>query len=113
MAADVLRRVAWLCAIKDDVRGLSADEHRDARDQRSRPIVDDLYRFVEARERWVSAKSRLGEAIGYTLPRWDSLARFLDDSRIDRDNNALRRDRPLALNRKNAPFAGSDEDGND
>ncbi len=112
VAADVLRHVASLYAIEDEIRGLSADERRDARDQRSRPIVDDLHKFLEARGRQVSAKSRLGEAIRYTLPRWDGLIRFLDDGRIDLDNNAVERAiRPLALNRKNALFAGSDEGG--
>jgi transposase len=112
VAADVLRRIASLYAIEDEIRGLPADERRDVRDQRSRPIIDDLYRFLEARGRQVSAKSRLGEAIRYTLPRWDGLIRFLDDGRIDLDNNAVERAiRPLALNRKNALFAGSDEGG--
>lgn len=112
VAADVLRRIASLYAIEHEIRGLSADERRDARDQRSRPIVEDLYRFLEARGHQVSAKSRLGEAIRYTLPRWDGLIRFLDDGRIDLDNNAVERAiRPLALNRKNALFAGSDEGG--
>ena len=83
-----------------------------ARDKRSRPIVDDLYRFLEARGRQVKAKSRLGEAIRYTLPRLDGLIHFLDDGRIDLDNNAVERAiRPLTLNLKNALFAGSDEGG--
>jgi len=112
VAADVLHRIASLYAIEEEIRGLSADERRDARDQRSRPIVEDLYRFLEARGRQVSAKSRLGEAIRYTLPRWDGLIRFLDDGRIDLDNNTVERAiRPLALNRKNALFAGSDDGG--
>lgn len=112
VAAEVLRHVASLYAIEDEIRGLPADERRDARDQHSRPIVDDLHKFLEARGRQVSAKSRLGEAIRYTLPRWDGLIRFLDDGRIDLDNNAVERAiRPLALGRKNALFAGSDEGG--
>lgn len=60
----------------------------------------------------VSAKSKLGEAIRYALTRWDGLSRFIDDGRIDLDNNTVERSiRPLALNRKNALFAGSDEGG--
>ena len=40
------------------------------------------------------------------------LERFIDDGRIDIDSNAVERSiRPLALNRKNALFAGSDEGG--
>jgi hypothetical protein len=113
MAADVLRRIACLSAIKDEIRGLSASERREARDQPSRLILDDLDRFLEVRGRQVSARSRLGEAIGYTLARWDGLTRFLNDGRIDLDNNAVERAiRPHALNRKNALFAGSDEGGN-
>jgi hypothetical protein len=35
--------------------------------------------------------------------------RFIDDGRIELDNNAVERSiRPIALNRKNALFAGSD-----
>jgi len=112
VAADVLRRIASLYAIEDEIRGLPADDRRRIRDQRSRPIVNDLHRFLEARGRQVSAKAKLGEAISYALKRWDGLIRFLDDGRIDLDNNAVERAiRPLALNRKNALFAGSDEGG--
>ncbi|MEZ5696740.1 MAG: transposase [Sphingomonadaceae bacterium] len=50
--------------------------------------------------------------IRHALTRWDGLIRFLDDGRIDLDNNTVERSiRPLALNRKNALFAGSDEGG--
>ena len=63
-------------------------------------------------DRQVSAKAKLGEAIRYALTRWDGLARFLDDGRIDLDSNAVERSiKPLALNQKNALFAGSDEGG--
>ena len=40
------------------------------------------------------------------------VSRFLDDGRIDLDSNPVERSiRSLALNRKNALFAGSDEGG--
>ena len=112
VATEVLRRIALLYAIECEVRGLSAEQRRSARDKRSRVIVDDLRQYLEARNRQVSAKSKLGEAIRYALSRWDGLARFLDDGRIDLDNNTVERSiRPLALSRKNALFAGSDEGG--
>jgi transposase len=112
VATEVLRRIALLYAIEDEVRGLSAEQRRAVRHDRSREIVDDLRQFIEARNRQVSAKSKLGEAIRYTLTRWDGLVRFLDDGRVDLDSNTVERSiRPLALNRKNALFAGSDEGG--
>ncbi len=112
VATEVLRRVALLYAIEDEVRGLSAEQRRAVRHDRSRIIVDDLRQYLDARNRQVSAKSKLGEAIRYALTRWDGLSCFLDDGRIDLDSNTVERSiRPLALNRKNALFAGSDEGG--
>lgn len=78
----------------------------------SRVIVDDLRQYLDARNRQVSAKSKLGEAIRYAITRWDGLSCFPDDGRVDLDSNTVERSiRPLALNRKNALFAGSDEGG--
>lgn len=112
VATEVLRRIALLYAIEDEVRGSPAEQRRAIRDERSRVIVDDLRQYLDARLRQVSAKSKLAEAIRYALSRWDGLSRFLDDGRIDLDSNTVERSiRPLALNRKNALFAGSDEGG--
>jgi hypothetical protein len=45
----------------------------------------------------------------YALSRWDGLTRFVDDGRVEIDSNVVERAiRPIALNRKNALFAGSD-----
>jgi len=53
--------------------------------------------------------TKLAEAIRYALSRWQGLSLFLDDGRIEIDNNIVERTiRPLALTRKNALFAGSD-----
>ncbi|MDH2153595.1 IS66 family transposase, partial [Sphingobium yanoikuyae] len=91
VATEVLRRVALLYAIEDEARGLSAEQRRAVRHDRSRLIVDDLRQYLEARIRQVSAKSKLGEAIRYALTRWDGLSRFLEDGRIDLDSNTVER----------------------
>jgi transposase len=112
VATEVLRRIAQLYAIEDEVRGELPEQRRRIRNERSRVIIEDLHYYLEARNRQVSAKAKLGEAIRYALTRWDGLSRFLDDGRIDLDSNTVERSiRPLALNRKNALFAGSDEGG--
>jgi len=50
------------------------------------------------------------KAIRYALKQWEGLIRFLDDGRIEIDSNTVERAmRPVALTRKNALFAGSDE----
>ena len=112
VAIEVLQRIAALYKIEDEVRGASAEQRQQIRQERSRVIIDDLRNFLEAKNRQVSAKAKLGEAIRYALTRWAGLSRFLDDGRVDLDSNAVERSiRPLALNRKNALFAGSDEGG--
>jgi len=48
----------------------------------------------------------------YALTRWTALTRYLDNGRLEIDNNAAERAiRPLALGRKNYLFAGSDSGG--
>lgn len=112
VAVDVLARIAGLYAVEAEVRGQSPDARRAARQEHCRPIAEDLHQVLEARLAQVSRKSRLAEAIRYALNRWVGLTRFLDDGRIELDNNAVERSiRPIALNRKNALFAGSDVGG--
>ena len=79
------------------------------RQQKSRPLVDAFEPWLRAKLGLISQKSKLAEAIRYALSRWEGLTRFIDDGRIEIDNNTVERSiRPIALNRKNALFAGSD-----
>ena len=57
----------------------------------------------------ISRKSALAEAIKYTLGHWSGLNLFLEDGRIEVDNNTVERTmRPIALGRRNHMFAGND-----
>ncbi|MGH7028748.1 IS66 family transposase [Brevundimonas sp.] len=112
IAAEALARIARLYTIDAELRGRPPEDRLAARLQHSRPIVEDLRQFLDARLAQISRKSTLAEAIRYALTRWEGLTRFLDDGRIELDSNSVERAiRPLALNRKNALFAGSDEGG--
>jgi transposase len=112
IAGEALERIGALYAIEKDIRGRSADERRQTRQEKSRPLVDDLEPWLRAKLALISQKTKLAEAIRYALSRWDGLTRFLDDGRIEIDSNVVERSiRPIALNRKNALFAGSDGGG--
>jgi transposase len=109
IASEALERIAALYAVEKDIRGRHADERRTARQQRSRPLIDAFKPWLHAKLGLISQKSKLAEAIRYALSRWEGLTRFIDDGRIELDNNTVERSiRPIALNRKNALFAGSD-----
>jgi transposase len=112
IASEALERIAGLYAIENDIRGRSAEERRIVRQDRSRPIIDDLEPWLHAKLALISQKTKLAEAIRYALSRWAGLTRFLDDGRVEIDSNVVERAiRPIALNRKNALFAGSDGGG--
>ena len=109
IASEALERIGALYKVEKDIRGRNPDERRAARQERSRPIVDALAPWLREKLALISQKTKLAEAIRYALARWDGLTRFVDDGRIEIDSNVVERAiRPIALNRKNALFAGSD-----
>ena len=109
LAAEVLVRIRELYAIEADIRGHPADHRRQVRQERSRPIVEALYAWLQDHRERVSAVSDLAKAIRYAIRHWPGLVVFLDDGRVEMDTNVVERAiRPHTLTRKNALFAGSD-----
>src|SRR3546814_9029638 len=61
------------------------------------PIVDELHDWLDAKRRRMFSGSPTLKAINYALSHWAGLVRFLDDGRIDIDNNPVERSmRPIA-----------------
>ena len=109
IAAEALERIKALYIIEKDLRGRSPDQRRSVRQEKSRPLVDSLEPWSRGKLATISQKSKLAEAIRYALSRWKGLTLFIDDGRVEIDNNVVERAiRPIALNPKNALFAGSD-----
>ncbi len=112
IAAEVLTRIAALYRIEGEIVGLSAEARRLAREERSRPLLITLERFLRDKLALISQKSTLAVAIRYATSRWAGLTLYVEDGRVEMDSNAVERSiRPLALTRKNALFAGSDRGG--
>jgi len=110
IATEALKRIAELYEIEAEIRGRSADERRTVRQRKTKPLVEELKPWLEKTLAQVPSRSNIAKAIRYALKQWDGLTRFLDDGRIEIDSNTVERAmRPIALSRKNALFAGSDE----
>ena len=108
-ARDVIERLGKVYAIEAEIRGTSAAERLAARKARTAPLMAALKTRLERALDEVSAKSPLAGAIRYSLNHWAGLTLFLDDGRIEVDNNTVERSmRPIALGRKNSLFAGND-----
>jgi transposase len=112
VAAEAMERIAALYAIEKEIRGHPADERREVRGTRARPLLDSLKQWLEETLGKLSRKSDTAMAVRYALSRWEALLRYCDDGRIEIDNNAAERSlRTVALGRKNYLFAGSDAGG--
>lgn len=111
----MLVRCSFRCAHligEGAIRGKNADERRAVRQEKCRPILEELEPWLRAKLELISQKTKLAEAIRYTLSRWDGLTRFVDDGRSKVNSNVVEcAIRPIALSRKNVFFAGSDGGG--
>ena len=109
IAKDGLKQIAALYRIEKDIRGLAPEARLAARQSRSALLIAAFEAWLTASRARVSAKAPLGEALKYIAKYWDGLCLFLTDGRIEMDSNAVERTiRLIALNRKNALFAGND-----
>lgn len=109
IAEEGLKQIAALYRIETQARGTSADERIAFRQQKSEPKIKAFKTWLDQARSQVSAKSPTGEVLKYIVKYWDGLMLFLTDGRIEIDSNAVERTiRPIALQRKNALFAGHD-----
>jgi len=112
IATEGLEQIAALYRIEDDIRGQTAAQRLAARRLRSAPLIEAFEKWLQHQRARLSAKSKLGEVLAYIANHWSGLKLFLDDGRIEIDSNPVENlIRPLALNRKNALFAGHDVGG--
>jgi transposase len=109
VADEALRQIARLYAIEASIRGSDHEHRRAIRQAEAAPLVAAMKPWLKDMLPRLPRGSGTAEAIGYALNHWNGLNRFLDDGRIELDNNTVERSmRPIALQRKNALFAGHD-----
>jgi transposase len=112
IAFEALERIRALYDIEARIRGKPPEERKAMRQEESAPLLESLREWLRHTLTRVSKKSQLAQAIGYLLTRWTALTRYIDDGRIEIDNNAAERAlRAVALGRKNYLFCGSDAGG--
>jgi len=89
---------------------LSFEQVKEVRKLKSVRILRDLGLWLQQQYLQVLPKSAIGKAIGYSLERWERLSAYVNDGRLNIDNNPVENSiRPVALGRKNYLFAGSHE----
>jgi transposase len=89
-------------------QSLDAQATREMRQQQARPLVEQFEAWCQRHRDQVPPKSAIGAAIRYALNHMASLKTYLDDGRLEIDNNrAERRMKPFVTGRKNWLFMGN------
>lgn len=87
---------------------LTPDERYEKRIEKTKLVLDELFDWLNEQKPKTLPKSKLGEAIGYSLNQWNNLIAFMNDGRIAIDNNlAERAIKPFVIGRKNYLFSKS------
>ena len=112
IAFKTLEQIAAIYQIEKEIKGLDSDERRKIRQIKSKELVQKLFAAWKKFYNELPKKSSTAQAISYALNNEVALMRFLDNGKIEIDNNAAERSiRSIAVGRKNWLFAGSDRGG--
>lgn len=111
----ILRIIARLYILEKPLREYKADAavRLRVRQNRSRALIGLLGKaFKRLLTTRIRPKSGLGQALQYALGQWPAMQTFLEDGRVEIDNNDTENDiRPSAVGKKNWLFVGSPEAG--
>jgi hypothetical protein len=105
----VLRQIQHLYRVESELRESGAGPNLRAavRAAQSRMVVQRFHRALLHMRSRVLPKSLLGLAIAYALGQWAGMSVYLDDGRVEIDNNLVENAiRPTALGKKNWLFVG-------
>ena len=112
IAKAILVEISKIYDVEDEIRGLEPAKRLKHRQEKSQKVVENLFTIFKKARSNLPNKSRTAKAINYALNNEAALKRFLEDGKIEVDNNAGERTmKTVAVGRKNWLFVGSDVGG--
>jgi len=97
-----------LYRVEGQARQLTPPERYVHRHKHARPVLDEMRSWLDGALPQVPPTSATGKALNYLHHEWGQLIRYLDDGRLEIDNNAAENAiRPFVLGRKNWLFSAS------
>jgi transposase len=110
VAAHVIKLIAKISVIENEIKVLSNADKKSVREEKAKPILDELHQYLLSNQPSIPPKSLLGQAVNYTLNQWPKLLTYLQDGRLDNNNNLSERAiKPFVMGRKAWLFADSVE----
>ncbi|HLB41309.1 MAG: hypothetical protein A3F13_03040 [Gammaproteobacteria bacterium RIFCSPHIGHO2_12_FULL_40_19] len=110
LAKEALRYFKELYKIEREAKDkqLTPDQRYALRQEKSKPLTEKFKKWLDEMYPTTLPQSLLGKAMNYCLKLWTGLARFLDDGRLEIDNNLTEQQiKPFVIARKNFLFASS------
>ena len=110
LAKEALRFFKELYKIEREakIKNLTPDQRYNLRQEKLKPLMDKFKSWLDDMFPTVLPQSPLGKAMQYCINLWPGLTRFLEDGRLEIDNNHTEREiKPLVIARKNFMFCAS------
>jgi len=96
-----LNLIGKLYGLEQKIKDKSIEDRFNIRQSQAKPIVKELHHWLIKHQDKIPPKSKLGEAISYSLNQFDKFQRYLEDGRLSIDNNrAERAIKPFVIGRK-------------
>ncbi len=114
VATPIVARMDELFAVDAEARrkALSVAARQVRRQERAKPLLEEIRRKIEAAQSVALPSSALSKACQYTLTLWTKLTRFLEYPELELSNNLAQNSmRPVALGRRNWMHIGSPQAG--
>lgn len=114
IAAQIIEKMKPLYALEEKMRSSNYSFHlrKRLRQKIAWPIWKELRHFLRKMRPQVSPKSKLAEAVNYTLNQWPYIIRYLRHGIAEIDTNWVENEiRAIALGKKNWLFIGNENSG--
>lgn len=105
LSKEAVQHIRELYVIERVAKDLPPEERRALREREALPRLEALRAWLGGVEATVLPKSPMARAVSYTQAQWEALVRYIEDGRLEIDNNRAERAlRPFAVGRKNWLF---------
>ena len=115
LAKEALRHFKELYKIERYAKDnhLTPEQRYTLRQEKSKPLMEKFKLWLNELYPTTLPQSSLGKAMNYCINLWSGLMRFLDDGRLEIDNNLTEQQiKPLVIARKNFLFAATVDGAN-
>lgn len=110
LAHQAMQWITQLYAIEKECSEASHDFDtiKSIRLENAKPILDEMHAWLTINANKVPPKMPIGDAIHYAIKQWPHLLHYMEDGRLEIDNNRSERAvKPFVIGRKNWLFAGN------